>query len=748
MGLVDERLVGKGQYSAAVYTSKHIAVATPHSIAGYSIRDGVLEYEIATPGAVSSLVWSRDRGMLAVIANGRCYLQSVKDRRKTFDFGTTSANSVAAAGQYIVVASKRRLRYLVPGPVFENSLRELSLAVSMLDLSATGKALCVVKNNQVAIVDLTAQRVLQVPLTLPEPPIKVACFESSGLVISGKRGYFLTMSGKVVAVIDWKDTPLDIAPIDDGVFGVLVNGKLEARNPLTGYLLAQIDCNGSSLAKNLVVGSEIIGVRFHITAEDVLSLDITEAVPLVDQLPEIAADPRIRILRTEYADTLVDEGEISRALKLYTVAETPVQQVVAKLRPIIESIPTEESNDMSSVFSNRTSRTTNSNPTVESTVRYLVQARRKLFILAAAEERPVNAEDATAVDTMLFLCYIKIHSPLVGPLVRVDNFCDVETVRSTLLSIGKWKELATFLSGKGLHVEALELLRDKANDPQIIDYLVRFAADDYDLTTKFSRGPISRSPQLAITLFANSKLNKVKLNDFLADINESLAWELLERWIRDGDQTSELHTRWAIKLVKDESPETEMFLRQSKIYDAKKVLKNVTDPLLQAILYGRLKKHDKAIELYITAREYDLCEVYCDEIYKDSKEEGIKAVQTLYNVLLETNTTDRLISLLNTQGTRLDFSETLEKLPKDLPCDSIVPFLMLATRRLSHNVKTSQMEVAASKVYLGEQAFAAVKAAQVSATVTSTTTCSVCHKRVGKSVIGLTDHGVVHYGCL
>lgn len=748
MGLVDERLVGKGQYSAAVYTNKHIAVATSRLISGYSIRDGVLEYEIATPSPASSLAWSRDRGMLAVIANGRCYLQSVKDRRKSFDFGTTSANAVAAAGPYIVVASKRRLRYLVPGPIFENSLRELSLAVTTLDLSVSGKALCVLKTNKVAIVDLTAQRVLQVPLVLSELPIKVACFESSGLVVSGTRGYFLTMSGKVVAVVDWKESPLGIAPIDDGVFGVLVGGKLEARNPLTGYLLAQMDCDGSSLNKNLVIGSEITGVGFHITAEDVLTLDIAEAVSLVDQLPEIAVDPRIKKLRIEYADRLVDEAEISRALHLYTVAEAPVQHVVEKLRPIVDSIPTEESNDMSSVFSNRTARTTNSNPTIESTVRYLVQARRKLFITAAAEEQPINTADATAVDTLLFLCYIKVHSPLVGPLVRVDNYCDVETVRSTLLSLGKWKELATFLSGKGLHAEALELLRDKANDPQIIDYLIRFADEDFELTTKFSRGPISRSPQLAITLFTNSKLNRVDLHDFLSGINESLAWELLERWIKDGDQTSELHTRWAAKLIRDTSPQTEAFLRESRVYNARKVLKNVSDPLLQAILYGRLGEHSKAIELYITAQEYDLCEDYCDEIYKESPEEGVKAVQALFNVLLDANATDQLISLLNSQGTRLDFSTILENLPKDLPCDSIVKFLMQSTRTLSHNVKFSQIESATSKVYLAEQSYAIVKAAQVSATVTSTTTCSVCQKRVGKSAIGLTDHGVVHYGCL
>lgn len=752
MGLVEEPLVSATAPAlAAVYTDKTIVVATEKVLSGYAVRDGVLEYEIPTPAPATALAWCPNSKKLAVIARGRCYIQDIKNRRNTFDFGTTSAVAIAAAGSYIVVASKRRLRFLeASSPTSQlRPPRELGLAVTALDISSAGKAFCALKNNTVAIVDLVAQKVLPVNVQLPaHSPVLVSCFDTAGLIIAGSRGFFITMAGRVVSVVDWAVQPRSVGAIDDGVFGVLVEREVEVRNPLTGSVLAKKSIEAHQLAHNLAIGPQIIGLSFKVAVDDVLGLDPAEAVSLVDHIPDVASDPRVKELRKSYAMTLADEGHYERALSVFSAADTPVSDVVAKMRPIIDDIQTDEPSDMSSVFSSRTARTTRSSPVLDATIRYLVQARRRLAITAASTDTKINVDDASAVDTLLFLCYIKSHSPLVGPLVRVDNYCDVETVRTTLLELGKWKELTAFLSGKSRHDEALELLRDKANDDQIVDYLLRFVPQDFELTAKYSRGPITRNSSLGLKLFEFTPLDKVKVHDTLLEVSSDLAWEVANRWIAMGDETPEIHTRKALKLISDSNPDAEEFLRSSKAYDAKKLLKTVEQPLMRAALYGRLHKHERVLELYIAEKRYDLCEKYCDETYLESPSEGTKATQKYFDTLLAAEANAEMLSLLNSQGDRLDFGAVLKKLPADISCDRIVQYLTKATTKLVHDANTSQLLAATSKVFLAEQAYDVVKAAQVSATVTPTTTCTVCHKRVGKSAIGLTTQGVVHYGCL
>ncbi|KAJ3345237.1 Vam6/Vps39-like protein [Entophlyctis luteolus] len=119
----------------------------------------------------------------------------------------------------------------------------------------------------------------------------------------------------------------------------------------------------------------------------------------------------------------------------------------------------------------------------------------------AAATLLANAEDtvflSAVVDTTLLKVYLIVNEGLVGSLVRVENFCDVDVVEAALKDAKKYRELIDFYYGKGLHRQALEFLTqmNRQSDlvflPEpIVDYLLKLNINDHtDLFTEFS-GPI------------------------------------------------------------------------------------------------------------------------------------------------------------------------------------------------------------------------------------------------------------------
>lgn len=66
---------------------------------------------------------------------------------------------------------------------------------------------------------------------------------------------------------------------------------------------------------------------------------------------------------------------------------------------------------------------------------------------------------ARLVDTTLFRGYMLVRPSLAGSLFRLPNFCDPAVVNEKLLESGRYSDLVDFFYGKGLHGEALGLLR-------------------------------------------------------------------------------------------------------------------------------------------------------------------------------------------------------------------------------------------------------------------------------------------------
>jgi len=227
----------------------------------------------------------------------------------------------------------------------------------------------------------------------------------------------------------------------------------------------------------------------------------------------------------------------------------------------------------------------------------------------STEDRAQQLLDiAKLVDTTLFRAYMYASPSLAGPLFRIDNFCDPDAVNEKLLETSRYNDLVDFFYGKKLHHQALALLkrfgdRDEEDEaaPQLfgprrtVAYLQNLPPEMIHLILDFARWPLERDRELGMEVFLADTENaetlpRVKVLDFLQDIDRKLAVQYLEHIINElNDTTPSFHQRLAdiyIQGLKTDDFESEElrrlwkdkaleFLRNSKDYQPYKALKQL-----------------------------------------------------------------------------------------------------------------------------------------------------------------------------
>jgi len=244
-----------------------------------------------------------------------------------------------------------------------------------------------------------------------------------------------------------------------------------------------------------------------------------------------------------------------------------------------------------------------SSETIKSDVNFWVSTQ------GSTEDRAQQLLDiAKLVDTTLFRAYMYASPSLAGPLFRIDNFCDPDVVNEKLLETSRYNDLVDFFYGKKLHHQALALLqrfgdRNEEDEaaPQLfgprrtVAYLQNLPPEMIDLILDFARWPLKRDRELGMEVFLADTENaetlpRVKVLDFLQDIDRKLAVQYLEHIINElNDTTPSFHQRLAdiyIQGLKTDDFESEEqrrlwkdkaleFLRNSKNYQAYKALKQL-----------------------------------------------------------------------------------------------------------------------------------------------------------------------------
>lgn len=216
-------------------------------------------------------------------------------------------------------------------------------------------------------------------------------------------------------------------------------------------------------------------------------------------------------------------------------------------------------------------------------------------------------DTARLVDTTLFRAYMLASPSMAGPLFRLPNFCDADVVNEKLLETGRYHDLIDFLYGKGLHRQALDLLKkfgqskDHADCPpqlrgpqRTIAYLQHLSPQMADLILEYAEWPLRVDADQGMEIFIADTENaetmpRDKVHEFLKGIDPNLGLRYLEHIIQElDDGTPAFHQSLITKYLdglrkeEDESRKSQLrekllnFLRTSKHYEFWKVLRTLS----------------------------------------------------------------------------------------------------------------------------------------------------------------------------
>ncbi|KAI9478472.1 MAG: CNH domain-containing protein [Benjaminiella poitrasii] len=442
-------------------------------------------------------------------------------------------------------------------------------------------------------------------------------------------------------------------------------------------------------------------------------------------------------------------------------------------------------------------------------IRYLTDKRQKLArklnkggnspsgpasLASSSKQSETTTDDeedllyqAMLVDTSLLKSYMMTNDALVGPLLRVQNHCNVEECENILMDKKKYKELVDLYNCKGLHGRALDLLEKlgKQSDGPLrgvsptIRYLQKLGLDHFDLVLQYSRWILEKDPEHGMDIFIDD-LTEVetfprdKVLKHLESISNDLAIQYLEYIIEElHDESPEFHNRLVIAYLdkihfdkKGEDKETKSkirtklisFLTDSSCYKAEKILSRLPiDDLFEerAILLSRIGQHDQALDIYVyKLKNYVMAEEYCTKVYQEDPVKGEKMYLTLLKVYFKPTSghqkplVEPALELLAHHGSHIDAKEVLSILPRETKLHGLFPFFEKYIREANKNrnmdlivknlLKAEQIQVEEQLMYYRSRA---VK-------ITEDRMCPQCNKRIGNSVFAVFPNGVVvHYSC-
>ncbi|KAI8331468.1 CNH domain-containing protein [Blakeslea trispora] len=394
---------------------------------------------------------------------------------------------------------------------------------------------------------------------------------------------------------------------------------------------------------------------------------------------------------------------------------------------------------------------------------------------------------ATLVDTSLLKSYMMTNDALVGPLLRVQNHCDVKECENILKDKKKYKELVDLFNCKGLHSRALDLLEKLGRESDgplrgvspTIRYLQKLGLDHFDLVLQYSKWVLEKDPEQGMDIFIGDLaeveiLPREQVLQHLESISDDLAIRYLEYVIDElHDESPEFHNRLVIAyldtitknkaIANDAEKKSSIrakliaFLTDSSYYKAERILSRLPmDDLFEerAILLSRIGQHDQALDIYVyKLKNYALAEEYCTKVYQEDSFKGEKMYLTLLKVYLQPSNnqkplTEPALDLLAHHGSHIDASQVLAILPTSTKLYGLFPFFEKYIRESNKNrnmnmvvknlLKAEEIQVEDQLMFYRSRA---VK-------ITEDRMCPQCNKRIGNSVFAVFPNGVVvHYSC-
>ncbi|KAJ1742807.1 Vacuolar morphogenesis protein 6 [Coemansia sp. RSA 989] len=272
---------------------------------------------------------------------------------------------------------------------------------------------------------------------------------------------------------------------------------------------------------------------------------------------------------------------------------------------------------------------------------------------------------AQVVDTTLLKVYLECSPGLLGPLLRVKNYCDVEQSEGLLLERKRYLELVDLYHGKGLYRNALQLLQTQGKSADsgslhgtyaTVRYLVRLPADQFDLIVEYLQWPLQSGllykqkgsdssneddedwpdPTTIVSMvFADDRpaaetFPRSRVASFLHQISPALAIQYL-KYVFDTwkDKTPALHDDMVaayFDMLEEKHSDSDrlslrvklqQFLKSSSHYSPERALARLPDDRLfmeRALVLSRLGRHEHALGLLVfSVANLALAEQYCVE---------------------------------------------------------------------------------------------------------------------------------------
>lgn len=421
------------------------------------------------------------------------------------------------------------------------------------------------------------------------------------------------------------------------------------------------------------------------------------------------------------------------------------------------------------------------------------------------------------IDTSLFLCYFYTKPMLLGPLLRLpNNRCDAKIVNDCLLKNlhnhtqqlqNFMRELLDFYYGRGLHRDALSMLKDLARESEskqdefdeylrgptlMINYLQKLTNEDLGLVFEFSGWILthdgSKQLERSRLIFMNDSYecesyDNFKVSDFLTGILEKLGIKYLE-WVmfesdvlESGDRhenVGKFETKLCLLYLKElkSSHYSDEVLRKNPTY-AKlyRLLESTTsyEPWtvlreiptsedsylrLTIFIYKKLGEHQKSVDiLFNQLSDLDGAMLYCSDIYKqpNMKETGTSLLHKLLEDLVmhyEENE-DLVAKLLKFQGSKMSILQILTVLPDTFPLHKLLIYLEEQVRTNEDQLYTTRMASQLYKIGSAKVRHNLLVAQSASYTINSgNQRCNICGEKLGYSVLSVDKKNrVVHYGC-
>ncbi|KAJ3163142.1 Vam6/Vps39-like protein [Geranomyces michiganensis] len=430
--------------------------------------------------------------------------------------------------------------------------------------------------------------------------------------------------------------------------------------------------------------------------------------------------------------------------------------------------------------------------------------------LQGNEVYPVLADTvylSEVIDTTLLKVYLRINEALVGPLLRVSNYCNVEESEALLLERGKHDELVGLYRAKGLHRKALDFLKQRAVSPdstaseiaKMVTYLHALNInDEMDLVLDYATWILQKDPEEGMKVFTEYYDDvghdaRTRIVRFLESISDDFAIAYLEHLISelgdtDPDLSDSLVFCYVAKLKrelasrtglqgpmvpnrdagKDESPAKKNidsgrsfwdmrrklaeFLETSSYYRADKVLASFpTDALYEerATVLSRLKRHEEALRIYTEqVRNYRLANLYCERHYDPDDPESRDVFIILLRIYLAMVAADEypmaeVHSFLTTYGASINAAQALYILPDTVPLQNLLGYF----ERGMHDLhRARNMNEVVKNLLKAEVIQFKERLTHVQAKripITEERMCSICLKRIANSVFTHFPNGVV-----